>query len=427
MNEPTEFSPDKPGRFRCVRRLVLALMILTLAVPRLDNFRITPVEIIAFDHRFSLVEWELVNFPKKWLYRLVDLIPGAKPSREERIETFDEYLQTVKRANKEERRIKGASQLRSYMGSGSGGKEEAVSDEYLRELRARSDDLRPVAEEAVEAEVSAVLAGLGLESRIGLIWPPVDVRFGAPPTLLVISPRNEIDMVGAVFLDPDIEPFDRDAVEKQVYAELDYAAFVDNIAGLASFPNMVADAYSTRTIVRTAAHEWLHAYWFFHPFGRNYFASTEMTTLNETAATLAGNEIGDIAFERMGGDLSVNARRYIAEDRVDPRFTAFMRETRIEAERLLAEGLVAEAEEYMRKRQWDLRLRGYYIRKLNQAYFAFRGRYAGSPASVSPVGEQMRELRSYMADIGEFIRVISEVSSPAEFDAELERLRAERG
>ena len=103
-----------------------------------------------------------------------------------------------------------------------------------------------------------------------------------------------------------------------------------------------------------------------------------------------------------------------------------MRETRIEAERLLAEGKIEEAEEYMRRRQWDLRLRGYYIRKLNQAYFAFRGRYADSPASISPVGEQMRELRSYMSDIGEFIRVISKVSNPTEFQALLERIRAER-
>ena len=152
-----------------------------------------------------------------------------------------------------------------------------------------------------------------------------------------------------------------------------------------------------------------------------------MTTLNETAATLAGNEIGDAVFERMGGDLSENARRYETESKADPNFTKFMRETRIEAERLLSEDKVDEAEEYMRKRQWELRLRGYYIRKLNQAYFAFRGRYADSPASISPVGEQMRELRSYMTGLGEFIQVISEVSTPAEFDALLERVRAERG
>ena len=64
-------------------------------------------------------------------------------------------------------------------------------------------------------------------------------------------------MTGAVFLDPDIEPFERDEVEKRVFDEVDYAAYVDDLAGLATFPNMVNDLYTTRTIVRTAAHEWL--------------------------------------------------------------------------------------------------------------------------------------------------------------------------
>ena len=391
-----------------------------------DDLRATPVERIAQAHIFSIAQWEFENFSDKWVHWLWYAIPGAKPSREERIAILDEYLQTVRAANKEERRIEGASQLRSFMAGGASAKVGPLSDGYLRELLGIERDLRPEAEEAVEAEVAAVVAEIGLDSRFGVVWPPVDVRFGDLPALLVISPRGEMNMAGAVFLDPDIEPFERDDIERRVFDEVNYAAYVDDIAGLATFPNMVADNYTTRTVIRTAAHEWLHSHWFFHPFGRNYFASVEMTTLNETAATLAGNEIGDIAFERMGGDLSENARRYEAEPKASPDFTAFMRETRIEAEKMLAEGRIEEAEEYMRRRQWDLRLRGYYIRKLNQAYFAFRGRYADSAASVSPAGEQMRELRSYAGDVGEFVRIISEVSTPAEFEALLARMRAAR-
>lgn len=421
--EPQTLQPRR--RFRWWQGIILALLLLTLVIPRTGGVRVTPVELIAFEHVFSLVEWEIANFPRKWIHALTNLVPGSKPSREERLALVDDYLQTVRAANKEERRIEGATQLRSFRAGGAGAKSGPVSDELLQELLARERKLRPEAEEAVEAEIAAVIAELDIDSRLGIVWPPVDIRFSDLPTLLVISPRNEISMTGAVFLDPDIEPFDRDEIERRVFDELDYAAYVDDIAGLATFPNMVSDAHTTRTVIRTAVHEWLHSFWFFHPFGRNYFASTEMTTLNETAATLAGNEIGDMVFERMGGDLSENARRYEVESQIDSRFTEFMRETRVEAERLLAEGKIEEAEEYMRRRQWDLRLRGYYIRKLNQAYFAFRGRYADSPASISPVGEQMRELRSYMSDIGEFVRVISKVSNPAEFDALLEQIRAE--
>ena len=423
--EPQTLQPRH--RFRWWQGIILALLLLTLFIPRTAGLRVTPVELIAFEHLFSLVEWEIVNFPQKWLHSLTNLVPGSKPSREERLALVDDYLQTVRAANKEERRIEGATHLRSFRAGGAGAKAGPVSDELFQELLAHERKLKSEVEESVEAEIAAVIADLDIDSRFGVVWPPVDIKFTDMPTLLVISPRNEINMVGAVFLDPDIEPFDRDEIETRVFNELDYVAYVDDIAGLATFPNMVSDAHTTRTVIRTAAHEWLHSFWFFHPFGRNYFASTEMTTLNETAATLAGNEIGDITFERMGGDLSENARRYESEGQIDPRFTQFMRETRIETERLLAEGQIEEAEDYMRRRQWDLRLRGYYIRKLNQAYFAFRGRYADSPASISPVGEQMRELRSYMGDIGEFIRVISKVSNPTEFEALLERIRTERG
>ena len=418
----------KRRRWRTLpRRAALALLMLMLAaVASSDDLRVTPVERIAGGHIFSIAQWEFENFSDKWVHWLRYMVPLAKPSREERIAILDEYLQTVRAANKEERRIEGASLLRGFQAGGASAKAVPVSDEFLNELLGRERGLRAEAEEAVEAEIAAVFDEIGLGSRFGAVWPPVDIRFGDLPALLVISPRGEINMVGAVFLDPEIEPFERDAIERRVFDEVDYAAYVDDIAGLATFPNMVSDRHTTRTVIRTAAHEWLHSYWFFHPFGRNYFASAEMTTLNETAATLAGNEVGDMAFKRMGGDLSENARRYESEAKANPDFTAFMRETRIETERLLEDGKIEEAEEYMRKRQWDLRLRGYYIRKLNQAYFAFRGRYADSAASVSPVGDQMRELRSYAGDVGEFIRLVSKVSAPAEFEALLAEIRASK-
>ena len=87
------------------------LLLLTLFIPRTGGLRITPVERIAFEHIFSLVEWEVVNFPQKWLYSLTNLVPGSKPTRDERLAMVDEYLQTVRAANKEERRIEGANQL----------------------------------------------------------------------------------------------------------------------------------------------------------------------------------------------------------------------------------------------------------------------------------------------------------------------------
>ena len=67
-------------RFRWLRNATLVLIMLTLVVPRTGDFRITPAELIAYEHLFSLVEWEAVNFPRKWLHMLVNLVPGVKPS-----------------------------------------------------------------------------------------------------------------------------------------------------------------------------------------------------------------------------------------------------------------------------------------------------------------------------------------------------------
>ena len=96
-------------------------------------------------------------------------------------------------------------------------------------------------------------------------------------------------------------------------------------------------------------------------------------------------------------------------------------------EQLLAQGKIEEAEQYMKERQWYLRLGGYGIRKLNQAYFAFRGSYAEGAASISPIGAEVKELRSLLPDVRSFIQTISGMSSYQEFRGILDKLRAQEG
>ena len=74
-------------------------------------------------------------------------------------------------------------------------------------------------------------------------------------------------------------------------------------------------------------------------------------------------------------------------------FRAEMHKTRVNAERLLSEGKIDEAETYMELRRRFLWDNGYHIRKLNQAYFAFYGAYADQPggaAGEDPVGAAVR-------------------------------------
>jgi hypothetical protein len=54
------------------------------------------------------------------------------------------------------------------------------------------------------------------------------------------------------------------------------------------------------------------------------------------------------------------------------------------------------------KRQY-LDTRGYHIRKLNQAYFAFHGTYADRPTSISPIGRELKKLRNQSASLKDFL------------------------
>ena len=91
-----------------------------------------------------------------------------------------------------------------------------------------------------------------------------------------------------------------------------------------------------------------------------------------------------------------------------------MRETRLEVDRLLAEGKVDEAEQYMEKRRVYFWENGYHIRKLNQAYFAFYGAYADEPggaAGEDPVGSAVRQMRLDSPSLAQFLKRIAWMSS----------------
>jgi hypothetical protein len=388
-----------------------------------DNLHLTPAKATASAHLFSVVQWEAANLPRKWLHRLTYIWPGGKPTREERLAIIDEYLLLARLAQKEKVRLEGRSSRSSSTLAAGAGRDASTSREYLDELLEDKEELRAEAEEGMEAELSAALIEEGMGSRLGFLFPPVDLRFDRPPTVLITSPRDRIQREETILLEPEIHVLDRDRLENAVLDRYNLSALVDNLAGLATYPSLVSELHPLRSVLQTAAHEWLHHYFIFRPLGWNMGRSSEMSTLNETAAELAGRELGDRTFARMGGDLSVSSRRYLAAKDRNPNVTREMRVTRLEVERLLAEGQVEAAEEYMKERWWFLALRGYRLRKLNQAYFAFRGAYAESPASISPIGDQLADLRGMVPSVGAFIRTVAGVSSYPEFLALLERLR----
>ncbi len=92
-----------------------------------------------------------------------------------------------------------------------------------------------------------------------------------------------------------------------------------------------------------------------------------------------------------------------------------MHRTRVEVDRLLAEGKVEEAEAYMEQRRLVFVNNGYSIRRINQAYFAFHGSYAestgGGAQGRDPVGPAVYELREQSPSLAAFLKRIAWISN----------------
>ena len=138
--------------------------------------------------------------------------------------------------------------------------------------------------------------------------------------------------------------------------EGDYSALVVDTGGVATFPAVVGASANVQYTLRTVAHEWFHHYLVFYPLGRNYWSSGEMVTINETVANIAGDEVGNAAYERYYMEDTPQPPPPTPEPGASPTpapdppafsFNREMRETRLEADRLLAEGEIEEAESYM--------------------------------------------------------------------------------
>ena len=368
-------------------------------------------------HDHDVVAWELRNFFDKWLSRAASLFDEGL-SEEDAIAEVREYA----RLTGEVHRIDGTITRAVALG-------ETVS--HLENERAEMDrqrlDIQSRVEELIEGQVSGILAQEGMSWRIGFLeadgylFPPVDFKYENSPPVLVISPRDRIELESTRLLTPSLGIEDREDIENEVEElESEYSALVVDTGGVATFPAVVGASANVQYTLRTVAHEWFHHYLVFYPLGRNYWSSGEMVTINETVANIAGDEVGNAAYESHYMKDIPQPPPPTPEPRASPTstpepptfsFNREMRETRLEADRLLAEGSIEEAEAYMEERRLVFADNGYFLRKLNQAYFAFHGSYADRPTAVSPIGDQVRQVREQSATLKEFIETMSRVSS----------------
>lgn len=303
---------------------------------------------------------------------------------------------------------------------------DSVAAELMREQAGRKDQIKtqqPLVEAVIQNQISTVVGdfGLGLGNQP---IPPLLYHSTSLPKALIVSPREEIKQIADISVMPEMTLAEITQLEDSVVSGLNVSALVDEVGGVGVYPTMVAQTTNLNWLVETIAHEWIHNYLTLRPLGILYFSTPEMRTINETTASIAGAEIGAAVIERFYPEFIPPSQESSAEPIPGPQpapptkpifdFRAEMHETRVNADALLAEEKIEEAEAYMEDRRLVFWENGYQIRKLNQAYFAFHGAYADEPggaAGEDPVGAAVRSLRAQSPDLERFLNQISWVAS----------------
>jgi len=309
----------------------------------------------------------------------------------------------------------------------------AALQQRLAKTRALLYEARPMVETILERQVSQTLEDEGLGTA-RMLWPPLEFNFSALPNYLVVSPRDHIELIAGVHLRPDLSVSQKVQIEENVASAMDVSTLVEELGGLGVWPTMVSDDASLSWILDTVAHEWTHTYMAFHAMGWHMFDNPQMDTINETVATMVGEEIGAEVGWRYYGipkpapqPLNKPQTKLPPPDPSQFDFQLEMHRTRMKVDALLKLGKIAEAESYMEARRQIFVEHGYAIRKLNQAYFAFHGTYATTSASTDPIGPKLRELRSLTPDLATFVRQVQRIRKPEDLDALLAQWRESTG
>ena len=100
--------------------------------------------------------------------------------------------------------------------------------------------------------------------------------------MLVLSPRERIERLGDISLDPGVALETRVAMEQNVESSGNLSALAVAIGGVGVYPTMVMGTTDLNWLVETVAHEWVHNYLTLRPLGIRYDLTPELRTMNET-------------------------------------------------------------------------------------------------------------------------------------------------
>jgi hypothetical protein len=400
--------------FSYIKRLVIVLAIIVVVAPEWPAFQEEryQIESIVGPQTFDFLVWEANALGLKGEAFLT--AGHTYLSDEKQKEIVLDYLSLLGEVRRQE------SQITSIYSDPSIIDPETAAGELQVEVTAKRKQLeswQPVAEAVLQEQVAAILAEQGFD-LLDQTWPPVQMHMTPLPLVLVVSPREEIEQIHSLSLLPGLPLDNVEQIETTILERTDRSALVVPIGGVGIYPAMLLETSNINFLVNTIAHEWAHHWLTLHPMGLNYAATPGLRTMNETTASIVGDEIGPLVIERYYPEfIQLEAPAETAEPESDEpppfNFRAEMAETRIRVDELLAYGQVEEAEAYMETRRqffWD---NGYLIRKINQAYFAFYGAYADTPGETggNPIGPALVALRDNNDSLKSFLDQVAPITS----------------
>ena len=401
-----------------LKSLIIAFLLLSCIVAgacqEQQNFTTSLNEIID-PYRFSIVEWEL----KTLSYELEDVIFNEMYYTVGDSEVVLEYFSLTGRISGLENQI---SILKDSIGSD----DLNALKTQLEALKEQRDSLRNGTEYIIEQQIRETLRQLDIyiynntDIDITIDFPPVNFALESPPYLLIVSPRDSIERMEEIILLQDLTLDEIDYIESEI-DKLGYSSIVVKLGGMATFPSFVTNNSGLQFTINTAVEQWLHQYLFFKPAGFLYalnllgvHGDSDISVINETVAGIASDEIGSILYQnyyaRYFEDNSQNNADNDSDD-VEFDFYKEMRNIRIAVDNYLSEGEIDRAESFMEEKRLYILSQGYYVRRLNQAYFAFYGTYASSASSVNPIGEMLWKLRGESSSITEFLGKTSSITN----------------
>lgn len=288
------------------------------------------------------------------------------------------------------------------------------------------DNQRNRVEQIIEDQVSWAVFELGIRKHS--MMPPMEIQFRENPLLLVISDRDKINSVGRIRVIDNMTLEEKETLEARVEA-MGYSAYVFNLGGQSTYPSTVLPC-GIRCTLRVTAHEWVHHFRSMHnPIGK--VTDSQSRAIEETIADMMDDVIADAAYRRFYDpdyQSPEQSSRSATPEQTDPDafdYTAEMRETYERTVALLEAGRIDEAEAYMNARRDFFEENGRYVRKINQAYFAFKGSYATNPAfsgGQDGVGEKLRRIWNHLDDPRRFIEIMRNVTNMEELEAALTEL-----